>query len=135
MFRKENGVTLVALVITIIVLLILAGVTISMVMGDNGILGYAEQAGEDYPIEEMKSAVTLAVTTANTKALAAKYDNNTTTTSAAVTASDVSTELSKMGITLTFTDNVATYTAGDKTLTITITPGTASSVTASVAFS
>jgi len=43
MFRKENGVTLVALVITIIVLLILAGVTISMVLGDDGIV---KQAGE-----------------------------------------------------------------------------------------
>ena len=36
--RKEenisNGITLIALVLTIIVLLILAGITISMVMGD-----------------------------------------------------------------------------------------------------
>lgn len=44
MLRKQNGITLVALVITIIVLLILAGVTIAMVVGDNGILSRARQS-------------------------------------------------------------------------------------------
>jgi hypothetical protein len=38
MFKGQKGVTLVALVVTIIVLLILAGVSISMVVGQNGIL-------------------------------------------------------------------------------------------------
>ena len=36
--RKENGMTLVALVVTIIVLIILSGVSISMLIGKNGIL-------------------------------------------------------------------------------------------------
>ena len=36
--RKNNGITLIALVITIIVLLILAGISIAMLTGDNGIL-------------------------------------------------------------------------------------------------
>lgn len=36
--KKNNGVTLIALIITIIVLLILAGVAISYVVGDNGII-------------------------------------------------------------------------------------------------
>lgn len=40
----EKGITLIALVITIIVLLILAGVTISTLMGDNGILTIANKA-------------------------------------------------------------------------------------------
>ena len=34
-FKRNKGITLIALVITIIVLLILAGVTIAMLMGDN----------------------------------------------------------------------------------------------------
>ena len=38
MFKKERGITLVALVVTIVVLLILAGVSISMVLGNNGIV-------------------------------------------------------------------------------------------------
>lgn len=44
MFKQEKGVTLVALVITIIVLLILAGVSISMVAGDNGVLTKASKS-------------------------------------------------------------------------------------------
>ena len=44
MFKKEKGITLVALVITIIVLLILAGVTISLVVGDNGVIRKAQDA-------------------------------------------------------------------------------------------
>ena len=41
---NASGITLIALVITIIVLLILAGVTIATLMGDNGILTKAQQA-------------------------------------------------------------------------------------------
>ena len=36
--RQEKGITLIALVITIIVLLILAGISIAILMGENGIL-------------------------------------------------------------------------------------------------
>ena len=42
--NTNNGITLIALVITIIVLLILAGVTIATLTGDNGILTKAQQA-------------------------------------------------------------------------------------------
>ena len=42
--RNQKGVTLIALVITIIVLLILAGVSIAMLTGDNGILTQAKSA-------------------------------------------------------------------------------------------
>ena len=42
--KKERGITLIALVITIIVLLILAGVTIATLTGDNGILTKAQEA-------------------------------------------------------------------------------------------
>lgn len=44
--RKQKGITLVALVITIIVLLILAGVTIATLTGDNGILTRTQEAKE-----------------------------------------------------------------------------------------
>ena len=42
--RNQKGITLVALVITIIVLLILAGVSISLVLGNNGVLTQASTA-------------------------------------------------------------------------------------------
>jgi len=44
--KNQKGITLIALVITIIVLLILAGVTISMVLGDEGIIQNAQTAKE-----------------------------------------------------------------------------------------
>ena len=43
-FKQKQGITLIALVITIIVLLILAGVSIAMLTGQNGILSQAENA-------------------------------------------------------------------------------------------
>lgn len=42
--KKQNGITLIALVITIVVLLILAGVSMAMVLGDNGILSKAKES-------------------------------------------------------------------------------------------
>ncbi len=42
--KNNKGITLIALVVTIIVLLILAGVSIAMLTGDNGILGRGQQA-------------------------------------------------------------------------------------------
>ena len=47
MRRKNEGITLVALIITIIVLIILAGVTISMVVGDDGIITKAKEASQN----------------------------------------------------------------------------------------
>ena len=44
--KVNKGITLIALVITIIVLLILAGVAISMLSGENGILNQAAKARE-----------------------------------------------------------------------------------------
>ena len=48
MFKKENGITLVALVVTIIVLLILAGVAISLTIGNNGLFTRAQNAAETW---------------------------------------------------------------------------------------
>jgi len=48
MFKEERGITLVALVVTIIVLLILAGVTITLALGSNGIIGRAQDASNTW---------------------------------------------------------------------------------------
>ena len=42
--NKDSGITLIALVVTIIILLILAGVTVSLVVGQNGLLQRAQTA-------------------------------------------------------------------------------------------
>ena len=57
--RKNKGITLIALVITIIVLLILAGVSISMLTGENGILTQAQNAKEETEIASEKEAIQL----------------------------------------------------------------------------
>ena len=46
--REEKGITLVALVVTIIVLIILAGVTLNIVIDQDGIINKAQQAVRDY---------------------------------------------------------------------------------------
>ena len=45
-FKNKSGITLIALVITIIILLILAGITINMITSQDGILGKAVKAKE-----------------------------------------------------------------------------------------
>ena len=58
--RNQKGITLVALVITIIVLLILAGVTIAALSGDNGILTRASQSKQEDEIGTAKDTINLA---------------------------------------------------------------------------
>ena len=48
MLKGQKGITLVALVITIIVLIILAGVSIALISGPEGIIQKAKQGANDY---------------------------------------------------------------------------------------
>ena len=57
--KQRRGITLIALVITIVVLLILAGVTIAMLTGENGILGKATTAKAKSAEEEARERVNL----------------------------------------------------------------------------
>ena len=57
--KNNNGITLIALVITIIVLLILAGVSIAMLTGENGILTQAQKAKEETEKAQINEANTL----------------------------------------------------------------------------
>ena len=45
--KGQGGITLVALVVTIVVLLILAGITIALVFAQNGVVGKAQEAAAD----------------------------------------------------------------------------------------
>ena len=80
--KGKKGITLIALVITIIVLLILAGISISMLAGDNGILNKAVQAKDATRGGKVQETVTLAVTN-NT---VADYNGGTKQTRAEVIA-------------------------------------------------
>ena len=61
-FKKAHGITLIALVITIIVLLILAGVTIAALSGPNGILSNADKAKEQTAESGAREKISIAVT-------------------------------------------------------------------------
>ena len=69
MNKRNSGITLVALVITIIVLLILAGVSIALVVGDNGVLSRSQEAKAGSIVAEEKEQVNLAYSSALTKNL------------------------------------------------------------------
>ena len=67
--NKTSGITLIALVVTIIVLLILAGISIMMLSGNNGILQRASDAKEETIIGQEKEQVELAYVSAAVKKL------------------------------------------------------------------
>lgn len=58
--KKAKGITLIALVITIIVLLILAGVSIAVLTGENGVLTQADKAKVEQSHGAVKEAISLA---------------------------------------------------------------------------
>ena len=62
--KNQKGITLVALVITIIILLILAGIVISSLTGENGILTRANDSKTQTEIGKEKEILQLAYTSA-----------------------------------------------------------------------
>ena len=67
--RNQKGITLIALVITIIVLLILAGVSIAMLTGQNGILTRATDAKKDTTTAEAVERINMALNAAYASAM------------------------------------------------------------------
>ncbi len=75
MFNKQKGVTLIALVVTIVVLLILAGVTIATLTGDNGLITKAQESKFKTEMKELQEEYDLWVLD---KELASKDFNKNT---------------------------------------------------------
>ena len=57
--KNNKGVTLVALVVTIIVLIILAGISINLILGDNGIITIAKKAKENTELARIEEETEL----------------------------------------------------------------------------
>ena len=119
--KNQRGITLIALVITIIVLLILAGVSIAMLTGENGILTRADDAAEETAFATARENVANAINEAITEYYGNTYvDNGSTTIS-----DEVSAALSALdgpddgGATIAYTTGTGTGTVtitfGDKT--------------------
>ena len=64
---KNNGITLIALVVTIVVLLILAGISIGALTGDNGIINHAKDAKRDTEYAQWEEQIDVAIIDAESK--------------------------------------------------------------------
>lgn len=112
--KNQKGITLIALVITIIVLLILAGVSIAMLTGENGILKKAGEATTNTTDAEVEEAIKLAV--------ADIIADNEGFPTGGIVATTLQTSLGNINSNYTFT---ATEPAEGKTkITVTATKGT-----------
>lgn len=60
MLKIKNGITLIALIITIIILLVLAGVVLNLILGENGIINKVQNANEKYSIEQYREQLNIA---------------------------------------------------------------------------
>ena len=119
--RNQKGITLIALVITIIVLLILAGVSIAMLTGQNGILTQANSAKSDTSKAEAVERINLAL-----NAVKAKIYENKVTSSTYAPYDSTKTGAARLESSLVTTlgiDKVETYSdnATNDTFTWTIT--------------
>ena len=103
--EAQKGITLIALVITIIVLLILAGVSIAMLTGQNGILTQAQNAKTTTANKSAEEKVKLAV-------MGARADDGT------LTVGKLRTELANYGVTVEGDTFPVTATVDGKSFTV-----------------
>ena len=128
--KNTKGITLIALVVTIIVLLILAGVTINAVFGENGLIKQVEIAKEKNTIASYQDEVDRALLAAKTICIAenrngdilleAKKELEQSTVFKDATFSEISngefTINTKDGYLVTVTENGATVVKKGKTI-------------------
>ena len=123
--RRNSGITLIALVVTIVVLIILATVSINTVLGDNGIIKKAQEAKEAYS-KSVKAEDTAMQELLNEMA---QYntDNSGSCGETAKPAEGITATVDGKTVTIT-KDNVATYlgrvVSDYKPTTNTVTVGT-----------
>ena len=72
---KQHGITLIALAITIAVLIILAGITIGAITGDNGIINQAQDAKDDTQYASWEEQIDVAIIDAENKYRNPSWDN------------------------------------------------------------
>ena len=110
--RNQRGITLIALVITIIVLLILAGVSIAMLTGDNGILSKARDAQTNTVKSSNEEILKLAVSDVITE----HYANSGSGT-LAITADQLKTALANANADLTVLESGTPDANGEVSVT------------------
>ena len=119
MLKNNKGITLIALVITIIVLLILAGVSIAMLTGENGILTQAENAKTDTSDAEIADRINMALNGEFTNLLAEGHLSRPTASTAFGDADTILSANGLKGTDVTYT--VSTIgTTGTEAIVLTI---------------
>ena len=138
--KNQKGITLIALVVTIVVLLILAGTSIAMLTGENGIITRAQQSAAATTEGEVIDKVTMAYNEVSTdvkvnSATIADYDPTEKVDEFCATiegvlgdndgyevTSDTETDPTAPTITITYTDSTfkdgGKYNAIEYTMTI-----------------
>ena len=70
--QNKKGITLIVLVVTIVILLILAGTAIAMLVGENGLVKKASQAKDDNNKQTATEIINLKITNSQMKSYAKK---------------------------------------------------------------
>ena len=109
--NRQKGITLISLVVTIIILLILAGISIGMLSGDNSILGQAGNAKKQTDIAGEKEILQISAVSAMGKnkygdITKEKLDNELNSN---IGSTNYSSKLVDNGIEVTFTNSGRTY--------------------------
>lgn len=140
--RNQKGITLIALVITIIVLLILAGVSIAMLTGKNGILTQANNAKAETTKAEAIEKINMSLNAVKSKIYEQQVSNSTWTPASGtddvqgvivtIMKEDLGEDLTKSAITV---EGKYTYNVADGELSVSYinsTAGVKTAVTGSI---
>ena len=107
--KGQGGITLVALVVTIVVLLILAGITIALVFAQNGVVGKAQEAAADSNKGTIADNIQGYIVSRQMDAIQGKTVGDVT--------ADMKTKLGAAGITVNASSNTISI-AADTSVTI-----------------
>lgn len=129
--KSNKGITLIALVVTIIVLLILAGVSIAMLTGNNGILTNAQKAKNDSAAGTLEEATKIAIGNIMTENLGWPYGEKNSSgdgyilsaaagTDGATAKDAITAEIVKVNSNIIIDSNKTSVTSGKLTITATI---------------
>ena len=73
--KKTKGITLIALIITIIILLILAGIAVYLIFNENGIIGKTRKADNSHEISEIKDTINMEIEVEDNRIRGIRYMN------------------------------------------------------------
>lgn len=94
--KKDKGITLVVLVITVIVMLILAGISVNMLIGENGIIEKTKIAKQENIKGQIKEELELQITDTNLQKITKNEE---------VSKQEIVDKLSEIGVIITNSDN------------------------------